>query len=239
MYIHFLFGRLSERNEMKLKKLLSHFVRISVLLLMTKFLGATCLYHNKSRPLVNILNDFQKSQKRSVSAFHHTLRSRDLSVKKFHAFDRKSVISCGLHIKIHIRGKGTNDFLCDGYQEYEKRLRPILNLETAWYKTDEDMLKGIEKINHSEVVCLDPNGKQMTSEKFSTFLYNKLEKGGSRLSFVIGGAEGLPASLREKNQQNLLSLSDLTFTHQWARVILAEQIYRATEIHKGSGYHKS
>ena len=72
-------------------------------------------------------------------------------------------------------------------------------------------------IKMNEIICLDPRGKQMTSEKFSTFLYNKLEKGGSRVSFVIGGAEGLPPSLREKTLRNLVSLSDLTFTHQWAR----------------------
>ena len=53
---------------------------------------------------------------------------------------------------------------------------------------------------------------------------------------MIGGAEGLPPSL--KKNQELWSLSKLTFTHQWARVLLTEQIYRATEIKKGSGYHK-
>lgn len=63
-----------------------------------------------------------------------------------------------------------------------------------------------------------------------------LPPGGSRLVFVIGGAEGLPSALKEKKE--LWSLSKLTFTHQWARVLLTEQIYRATEIKKGSGYHK-
>lgn len=60
--------------------------------------------------------------------------------------------------------------------------------------------------------------------------------GGSRLSIVIGGAEGLPPSLKQGRE--LWSLSPMTFTHQWARVVLAEQIYRATEIKKGSAYHK-
>ena len=63
-----------------------------------------------------------------------------------------------------------------------------------------------------------------------------MERGGSRLSFIIGGAEGLPAEVRA--DATLVSLSRLTFTHQMARLVLAEQIYRATEIRKGSGYHK-
>jgi 23S rRNA (pseudouridine1915-N3)-methyltransferase len=62
--------------------------------------------------------------------------------------------------------------------------------------------------------------------------------GGSRLAFVIGGAEGLPASIKGSRQYEFWSLSKLTFTHQWARVLLTEQLYRATEIRKGSGYHK-
>jgi Predicted SPOUT methyltransferase len=59
----------------------------------------------------------------------------------------------------------------------------------------------------------------------------------------MGGleAEGLPKELKETRnnaQPILLSLSDLTFTHKFARLVLIEQIYRATEIRKGSGYHK-
>ena len=56
-------------------------------------------------------------------------------------------------------------------------------------------------------------------------------------SFFIGGADGLPAELKA-DRSRLLSLSKLTFTHQMARLLLVEQIYRATEIRKGSGYHK-
>jgi 23S rRNA (pseudouridine1915-N3)-methyltransferase len=61
--------------------------------------------------------------------------------------------------------------------------------------------------------------------------------GGARLSFVVGGAEGLPPELKGAPYE-LLSLSKLTFTHQFARVVLAEQIYRGAEIRKGSAYHK-
>lgn len=80
----------------------------------------------------------------------------------------------------------------------------------------------------------------MNSQAFSEFVFSKLEEGGSRLTFVIGGAEGLPPGLKNKPPQGgaKLSLSNMTFTHLWARALLAEQIYRASEIRRGSKYHK-
>ena len=57
------------------------------------------------------------------------------------------------------------------------------------------------------------------------------------MSFFIGGAEGLPPELKA-DRKRLLSLGSLTLTHQMARLILVEQVYRATEIRRGSGYHK-
>lgn len=89
-------------------------------------------------------------------------------------------------------------------------------------------------------VCLDEGGRQMTSPAFSDFLFSKLEEGGSRLTFVVGGAEGLPPGLKSNPPKAgaKLSLSSMTFTHLWARALLAEQIYRASEIRQGSKYHK-
>ncbi len=80
----------------------------------------------------------------------------------------------------------------------------------------------------------------MDSPTFSKFVFSKLEEGGSRLTFVVGGAEGLPPGLKSKPPQGgtKLSLSSMTFTHLWARALLAEQIYRASEIRRGSKYHK-
>ncbi|KAM3573833.1 hypothetical protein VYU27_004178 [Nannochloropsis oceanica] len=144
--------------------------------------------------------------------------------------------TCGLQINIHIRGKrtGGEEYLNDAYLEYTKRLRPVLELETIWHKTDEELKAAVAK-EKAPVICLDERGKQLPSLELADVLYKRLEEGGSRLVFVIGGAEGLPSALKNKE---LWSLSKLTFTHQWARVLLTEQIYRATEIKKGSGYHK-
>lgn len=72
----------------------------------------------------------------------------------------------------------------------------------------------------------------------STFVHCVLglEEGGAQLSFIVGGFDGLPDKIKIKYP--LISLSNLTWTHQMARLLLIEQIYRATEIRKNSKYHK-
>ncbi|KAL7453203.1 hypothetical protein ACHAWC_004875 [Mediolabrus comicus] len=150
----------------------------------------------------------------------------------------------GLQVKIRIVGRknGGEKWLDQSYATYESRLKPTnLDVTTHWHKTDEELVKAAtsdENKNH-KVILLDPLGKMCTSEVFSDNMYNWLEIGGSRLTFCIGGAEGLPKELREStNKNDMLSLSSLTFTHQFARILLMEQIYRASEIRRGSGYHK-
>mmetsp|Transcript_59162 Transcript_59162/g.86593 ORF Transcript_59162/g.86593 Transcript_59162/m.86593 type:complete len:215 (+) Transcript_59162:66-710(+) len=152
---------------------------------------------------------------------------------------RRSTIAYGLKVTIHIRGKasGGEKWISEGYDEYERRLKSSIELSTKWYKSDQELISGIKKESGS-LVCLDENGKGFSSREFSDLVYQNLEEGGSRLSFVIGGAEGLPQELKAGAKGNLLSLSKMTFTHQQARLLLAEQIYRASEIRKGTGYHK-
>ena len=148
-----------------------------------------------------------------------------------------------MNINIRIVGRKTSEkWIEEASLMYETRLKPSnVAVETTWHKDNPALIKGVEtdkKKGHT-VVLLDPLGATKTSEKFSEDMYEWLDQGGSRLSFVIGGAEGLPWELRQDySQRQKLSLSAMTFTHQFARVLLTEQIYRATEIRKGSGYHK-
>jgi 23S rRNA (pseudouridine1915-N3)-methyltransferase len=141
-----------------------------------------------------------------------------------------------LKIKILSIGKTKEPWLEQAIAEYQKRLQATASFEFIWAKQEEQLLALVAQ--SPLPICLDPRGSLFTSEEFSDFLCNKLELGGSRLSFVIGGAEGLPASLK-KGSYPQVSLSSLTFTHQLTRLVLIEQIYRALEIAKGSKYHKN
>ena len=131
-------------------------------------------------------------------------------------------------------GKTKEEWLDEAIQEYVKRLQPVATFDFIWAKNDEQLQSLAEK--DEAVICLDSSGKMYDSIQFSSFLMKELEKGGARLTFVIGGAEGLPAAMKERYP--LISLSLMTFTHQVARLILVEQTYRAFEIAKGSRYHK-
>jgi 23S rRNA (pseudouridine1915-N3)-methyltransferase len=83
-------------------------------------------------------------------------------------------------------------------------------------------------------VMLDPAGKSMDTQAF-TALVSRAEMDGHDLVFVVGGADGLPAGWRARADL-LLSLSPMTFPHELARAVLAEQIYRAFATLRGHPY---
>lgn len=149
---------------------------------------------------------------------------------------RAGSVRCGPRVKIVSVGKTKETWLADAIELYTTRLRPVLEVECEWVKSDAALLAAVERCSEPALI-LDERGPQCTSVELGERLYSGLEEGGSRLSFFIGGAEGLPPELKA-DRRRLLSLSKLTFTHQMARLLLVEQIYRATEIRKGSGYHK-
>jgi len=89
---------------------------------------------------------------------------------------------------------------------------------------------------------LELAGKTVTSPEFANLLHDRwLVEGGNKVSFYIGGAEGLPRSMQKGGSHAgtySISLGEMTYTHQMARLLLSEQIYRATQIREGTGYHK-
>ena len=87
------------------------------------------------------------------------------------------------------------------------------------------------------VVLLDAAGKQFTSQEFARWLGGLRDRRSREVVFLCGGAEGFPDELRAKAEQKL-SLSTLTMPHEFARVVLAEQIYRAFAILAGHPYPK-
>lgn len=138
-----------------------------------------------------------------------------------------------LKLNILSVGRTKEKWLEEAFEEYIKRLKPYAQISCLWAKDDAQLIEWAKK--EGSFIGLDPAGRLMTSEEFSEFLMHSWEKGGSRLSMVIGGAQGLPDELKKAP---LISLSPLTFTHQITRLVLIEQIYRALEIQRGSQYHK-
>ncbi|MBU6384209.1 MAG: 23S rRNA (pseudouridine(1915)-N(3))-methyltransferase RlmH [Verrucomicrobia bacterium] len=133
-------------------------------------------------------------------------------------------------VKVFSIGKSREEWLNLALFEYEKRLQGKMAIEWLFVKDDEALISATRK---ETVIALDPHGELLSSEAFC----QKIGGLGAHLSFVIGGANGLPASIL-KQARAIWSLSPLTFTHQMTRLILLEQLYRATEIERGSSYHR-
>lgn len=138
-------------------------------------------------------------------------------------------------IKILAVGRPKEPWIEEGIAEFARRLSGSCQLSCLWVADDTQLIRQVAK--ERLIVLLDPQGKQLTSEGFAPWMEALLVKGGSRLTFVVGGADGLPQELKNPSFETI-SLSTLTFTHQLARLVLAEQIYRAFEILRGSPYHR-
>ena len=95
------------------------------------------------------------------------------------------------------------------------------------------LLAAAEKL-HGETWVLEETGKPMTTQSFANTV-GAARDTGSHLVFLLGGAYGL--SLEAKKAGRALRLSDMTLPHELCRVVFLEQLYRATEVLKGSGYH--
>ena len=87
------------------------------------------------------------------------------------------------------------------------------------------------------VILLDDAGKPQTSAQFARWLGETRDRGTREIIFLCGAAEGFPETLRRRATQKL-SLSSLTFSHELARAMLAEQLYRAFAILAGHPYPK-
>ena len=144
-------------------------------------------------------------------------------------------------------GRIKASWIADGCSEYLQRLKPHLSLtvteippsrqkdpEKQKQEESEQILHALQK-QRGDVFLLDQEGDSMSSKQFSVFL-SKAADMGLPLTFIIGGAYGLSSSVREIARGSI-RLSDMTLTHEMARLLLLEQLYRACEIARGSGYH--
>jgi len=97
------------------------------------------------------------------------------------------------------------------------------------------LLKLTEGLNR--IVVLDERGKQFSSPEFAHWLEGEQDRGTRDLAFVIGGPEGVDSAVSARAALSL-SLGRMTWTHEFCRVLLLEQIYRAFSILKNIPYHK-
>lgn len=96
----------------------------------------------------------------------------------------------------------------------------------------------LDKLNQTSLVCLlDVKGDSVSSQKLATIVEGWQVHGNKEISFVIGGADGVSADVAER-ADFVLSLSFLTFTHEMARVVMLEQLYRAFTIINRFPYQK-
>ncbi len=146
-----------------------------------------------------------------------------------------------MKIKILTIGKLKEKFLIDGVNEYLKRIKLFAKIEIAEIpeckSVDEEGQKLLSQIlRESFKIVLDVSGVEISSENFAKKIAELNLRGVSNITFIIGGAFGLSEEVRRAADFRL-SLSQMTFTHQFARLILVEQIYRAFKINRNEPYH--
>ncbi|WP_027622331.1 23S rRNA (pseudouridine(1915)-N(3))-methyltransferase RlmH [Acetivibrio clariflavus] len=151
-----------------------------------------------------------------------------------------------MKITIVAVGKLKGKYLKEGISEYSKRLSRFCELQIIEVEDEqapenlsvsqEEQVKRreaeriIKRVKEGSVlIVLDLKGKKLSSEEFSDKLNSFFISGKSHITFVIGGSLGLDEELVRKADFSL-SLSDMTFPHQLARLILVEQIFRAFKI---------
>jgi 23S rRNA (pseudouridine1915-N3)-methyltransferase len=117
-------------------------------------------------------------------------------------------------------------------EEYIKRTTRYLPCEMREIRPDR--FDPWQRHASARKILLDPAGRAFDSARFAT-LVSKAEMEGRDLVFIIGGADGLPPAWKPRADL-LLALSPMTFPHEFARVILAEQIYRAVTTLRGHPY---
>ena len=141
-------------------------------------------------------------------------------------------------IKIVAGGKKNADWTERAIAEYEKRLRKPFDVK--WEFVEEDKLaKKLSDWPFSRgrelVICCDERGENISSPEFSKKLSNAFTNGRD-VVILIGGAYGFSGEVRDKSDF-VWSFSKLVFPHMIARLVVAEQIYRAQEISRGGKYH--
>ncbi len=154
-----------------------------------------------------------------------------------------------MRVSLYVVGRPRHAGLADAIREYESRAARYWPLEvvevkeepgrgrTPEYVRDREAVRLADRIPADvQVVSCDPGGDAVDSGQFAAWL-TALRDGAHSIAFVIGGAHGIGASVRQRAVKRL-SLAPWTLPHELARLVLAEQLYRAGTIARGEPYHK-
>lgn len=122
--------------------------------------------------------------------------------------------------------------------DYIARLRRYAEIEIRELRADSSAsIKRLEFSVGATLVLLDAEGKKFSSQQFAEWIGSCRDRGTRELVFLCGASAGFPESLARRSTQRI-SLSPLTFSHELARVMLTEQIYRAFALLSGHPYPK-
>ena len=122
--------------------------------------------------------------------------------------------------------------------DYVGRIKHYSEIEVVFLRDGSPLaLRKLKIDSAATIVLLDAAGKQFTSQQFARWLGDFRDRGTRELVFLCGDADGFPEEIRACAKQKI-SLSTLTMPHEFARVVLAEQIYRAFAILAGHPYPK-
>jgi 23S rRNA (pseudouridine1915-N3)-methyltransferase len=144
----------------------------------------------------------------------------------------------------HVTAKATGTDAYDGLvQEYLKRCTGFMRCGIVGFRSEEALLDWLGR-QHGRtepvVMMLDGRGRLMTSEALADWLGKQRDEGTQHVVFAVGPADGWSEAARSegKRRGGLLSLGPMTLAHQLARLVMAEQIYRAVTILTGHPYHR-
>ena len=130
------------------------------------------------------------------------------------------------------------------FLKYSKRIKNIeffeyvSNFDEKNKKINDESKKLLSMIkNNGKKILLDEKGKILSSIEFSKLISDSRNHGHNIINFLIGGADGVNENI-SKNVDLTISLSNMTFPHMLARIVLVEQIYRSETIINNHPYHK-
>lgn len=142
-----------------------------------------------------------------------------------------------MKIRLLMLGKTRRAEMRAVIDDYVKRVCRHSPIEITEVRDSEAAIKKLDADRAATAVLLDAAGKSFASEAFAKWLGELRDRGTREIIFVCGDADGFPAALRERVPQKI-SLSPMTYSHELARAMLVEQLYRAFAILSGSPYPK-